>query len=211
MTPGTQRSSKRVNRTNRQTGDFQPECGGTSPRFVRCKSDRRGLNRCHAPRRDRPVNRHARIWAAIGLILIAAFLAQDFFALKWSWLVEMQADENFKRLTGFLLVAYILHQWALSVERHNGTRSEIKLTRHMAWGGFAPLVFYFHTHQLGYAYLVILSTVFLLTVSVGLLSRETVGINKKWYLVGWMVVHVCLSVLLVMLAGYHAFIAFYYQ
>lgn len=158
-----------------------------------------------------PARRRAYYYTALGLVLVASYLAQDILGLKWPWLVEMQTDETFKRYTGFLLTGYILHQWLLSLDRLKGQYSETGLGRHMAWGAWAPLVFYVHTHQIGYAYLFLLSTVYLANVTLGLLNREVVGIQKKWFLVGWMIVHVCLSVLLVTLAGYHAFIAFYYQ
>ncbi|MCI0734368.1 MAG: hypothetical protein L0Y38_11190 [Methylococcaceae bacterium] len=150
-------------------------------------------------------------YTVLGLLLLAAYLVQDIFALKWPWLAGMQTDENFKRLTGFLLAGYILHQWSLSLDRMKGPGSETKLSRHMAWGAWAPLVFYIHSHQIGYAYLFLLSSVFLANVTIGLLNHEVVGIHKKWYLVGWMVAHVSLSVMLVLLAGYHGFMAFYYQ
>ncbi|MGH8547961.1 MAG: hypothetical protein ACRERU_05075 [Methylococcales bacterium] len=158
-----------------------------------------------------PARSRAYRYSALGLALLAAYLAQDILDLKWPWHVAMQTDETYKRLTGFLLAGYILHQWSLSLGRHKGQRSETKLVRHMARGAWAPLIFYIHSHQIGYAYLFLLSTVYLANVTLGLLNPEVVGIHKRWFLLGWMVVHVGLSVLLLILAGYHAFMAFYYQ
>lgn len=161
--------------------------------------------------RIQPARRRAYRYTALGLVLLACYLAQDILDLKWPWLVEMQTDETFKRWTGFLLTGYILHQWSLSLGRLKGQYSDPRLVRHMSWGAWAPLVFYLHSHQIGYAYLFLLSTVFLANATMGLLNREVLGIRKKWFLVGWLVVHVTLSVLLVTLASYHAFMAFYYQ
>jgi hypothetical protein len=158
-----------------------------------------------------PATRKAYRYTALGLMLLVAYLAQDILNLKWPWLVEMQTDETFKRWTGFLLAGYILHQWSFSLGRLKGQSSPIRLARHTAWGAWAPLVFYIHAHQIGYAYLFLLSTVYLANATIGLLNRVVLGIDRKWFLFGWMVVHVGLSVLLVTLAGYHAFMAFYYQ
>ena len=152
-------------------------------------------------------------YSYLGFLLLAAYLAQDFFNLKWAWLVTLQTGETFKQLTGLLLLSYLGHQWYLSRLRLKG-RAEAareKLSQHKTWGALAPLVFYVHSHSLGHGYLLLFSSVYLSNLAVGLLNHEVVKIRHRWFLTGWMLVHVSLAVVLLILVSYHAFIAFYYQ
>ena len=149
----------------------------------------------------------------LGVLLLAAFFIQDAFALKWAWLVQMQTNETFKQLTGLVLVSYLTHQWYLSVLRLRGRMetARIKLPRHKQLGALAPLVFYLHSHQIGYAYLFLLSSLYFANVAIGLFNQKIIGIQSKWFLYGWMIVHVALSVFIVILTSYHVFIALYYE
>lgn len=148
----------------------------------------------------------------LGLLLLLAFFAQDIFHLKWPWLVTMQGDETYKQLSGLVLVTFIGYQWYLSVLRAKGLRQ--KVVHHYAghrWvGALAPLFFYLHSHQIGYAYLFLLSTIYFGSVVLGLLNQVIVQTHNKHLYNGWMVTHVGLAVFLVMLASYHIFTSFYY-
>lgn len=149
----------------------------------------------------------------VGLLLLTAFALQELFALKWPWLVRMQANETFKQITGLVLVSFIAHQWYLSLLRLRGQTelARTKLPAHRRWGAFAPLIFYAHSHRIGHAYLFLLSCIYFANTAIGLCNQEIVHISKKWFLMGWMILHVSLSVFMVILAGYHSFIAFYYE
>lgn len=78
-------------------------------------------------------------------------------------------------------------------------------------GACAPLFFYVHSTQRGYAYLSVLSTAYFANVGLGLCNQEVVQIRKKWFAQSWMVTHVAASVLIVVLMVYHIFISFSYS
>jgi sulfoxide reductase heme-binding subunit YedZ len=148
----------------------------------------------------------------LGAGLLLAFFVQDAFALKWPWLASMQANEVYKQGTGFLLVLYVAHQWRLSWLRLNGCgQTKACCLRHKQWGAIAPVLYYFHSTVVGYAYLLFLSTAFFAIVLLGLCNREILGINSRWFQKGWVIVHVSLSVLLIVLMAYHGYVAFAYE
>jgi hypothetical protein len=155
----------------------------------------------------------SKFYAGLGLLLLLAYLLQDLLSLKWPWLVKLQAEETYKQVSGFLLVSFIGYQWRLSLLRAKGQLqiARTKLPKHKLWGTLAPVFFYLHAHQIGYAYLFLLSTVYLANVAVGLLNHEVLQVRQRWFLTGWLVVHVSLAMLLLILVSYHIVIAFYYQ
>lgn len=149
----------------------------------------------------------------LGVSLLLAFLAQNLFHLKWPWLVTMQMDETYKQLSGLVLVGFIGYQWYLSVLRAKGlSEKAVRQYEIHRWAGaLAPLFFYLHSHQIGYAYLFLLSTIYFGNVALGLLNPLILQINNNHLFNGWMVTHVGLAVFLVTLASYHIFTAFYYS
>ncbi|MGI9331905.1 MAG: hypothetical protein ACR2RL_01990 [Gammaproteobacteria bacterium] len=155
----------------------------------------------------------SKLYAVLGLLLLLAYLVQDLFSLKWLWLVERQTVESYKQVSGLVLASFVLYQWRVSMLRAKGQlqQARIKLPKHKIGGALAPVFFYLHAHQIGYAYLFLLSVVFLSNVAVGLLNHELVPIRRRWFLTGWLVLHVHLAMLLVVLMIYHVVIAFCYQ
>ncbi len=148
-----------------------------------------------------------------GVLLLAAFIGQDVFSLKWAWLEAIQRNELYKQLTGFALFIYIAEQWYLSILRTRGkTRiSRRFITIHKYLGVLAPVFFYIHSTQLGHAYLFLLSLVYLSNAAMGYTHHKYWNIKSKYYSYFWMITHVSLSVFVVVLMAYHMFIAFYYS
>lgn len=81
-------------------------------------------------------------YSYLGFLLLAAYLVQDFFNLKWAWLVTLQTGETFKQLTGLLLLSYLAHQWYLSRLRLKGRAeaARAKLSQHLGGAGAAGLL-----------------------------------------------------------------------
>lgn len=149
----------------------------------------------------------------LGVFLLVAFFLQDILQLKWPLLVELQTNELYKQLSGLVLVLFIGSQWYLSVLRAEGKLQSAQryYKRHRQLGALAPLFFYIHSHQIGYAYLFLLSSIYFGNVVLGLCNQQILGINKPWYAMGWMVTHVSLSVCLVLLASFHVYTSFNYS
>lgn len=152
-------------------------------------------------------------YTLLGAVLLLAFFAQELFALKPHWLVALQGDETYKQLTGLLLVLFIANQWQLSLRRlgHKNGDAPGDCRRHKWWGALAPLFFYVHSHQLGYAYLLLLSSVYFSDIFLGLLHCFSVHAGRGHWFKGWLVIHVAAALTLVPLVAFHAYTAFWYQ
>ncbi len=147
-----------------------------------------------------------------GLCLIA-YVVQDVFALKWAWLQQMQQDEIYKQISGLTLLLIIFQQWRLfwlRMQNHKAATYAL-LMRHLFWGVIVLFPFYFHVNNLGYGYLFVLSSVFLVTYALGLLYPPTIGIHSKSLCNLWLIAHVALSCFLILLIGQHIFIAYWYE
>ena len=149
----------------------------------------------------------------LGTALLVAYVAQDVLGLKWSWLVNIQKNETYRLSTGIGLLMYLLSQWHLSLSRltYRTGRAKYIYDRHKTWGALAPLFFYVHSTTIGYAYLQLLSLVYLANTAVGLFNQEILRVKDRWFFFVWMVVHVALSLLAVMLVVFHIFVVFYYE
>ena len=149
----------------------------------------------------------------LGLLLFTAFIVQETYHWRWSWLTALQADNFYKQLSGLALVTYLAHQWHCSVLRSRGLMRKAGriLTRHKQMGSLAPLFFYAHSQSFGFAYLQLLSLVYFTIFLTGLFNFETTRIDKTWFQPIWITVHVSLSTGLLVLLGYHIFISYAYQ
>ncbi|MCX8050183.1 MAG: hypothetical protein N3A55_11075, partial [Methylohalobius sp.] len=56
----------------------------------------------------------------LGLVLVVAFLLQDFGSFHWPWLEQLQTDGTYRQLSGLALVAFLAHQWHLAALRSCG-------------------------------------------------------------------------------------------
>ncbi len=151
----------------------------------------------------------------LGLLLLLAFGVQDLFGLIWPWLESVQKVESYRIASGVFLALYIMGQFILPVKRWQGklqeTATYYKL--HKLQGALAPLIFYIHSTQLnGYAYLKLLAYVYFANFLLGLFNHERISNPKlkKTYLFYWLPVHVFLSVMLLSIIVFHAYIALAY-
>ncbi|MBA3532535.1 MAG: cyclic nucleotide-binding domain-containing protein [Ardenticatenales bacterium] len=155
-----------------------------------------------------------RSWLLLGAGLLLAFVVQESLQLKIAWLENLQSMETYKRWSGVGLLGFMAAQWILPYLRLTG---QLRLAArhyhlHKRQGMLAPLVYFFHSTGMGYAYLLVLSSVFFANLVLGLLDPDTVvkPEQRKSYGFYWLLLHVALSVALVALIGYHIFIVFYY-
>lgn len=156
-----------------------------------------------------------RTYFYLGLALLVAFLLQDIFKLKIPWLEMVQAGDSYKRWTGLLLTLYMAAQFLLSYVRVRGNmKASVQQYRlHKLQGALAPLFFYIHSTQMGYAFLTFLSVVFFANVGVGLFNHEWVSNAdlKRQYSHYWLIAHVILSLLTVALVAIHIYVVFAFR
>lgn len=149
----------------------------------------------------------------LGFFLLAALLVQQGTGWRWPLLTAWQGDDVYKQLTGFGLLALILYQWRFSVLRAEGDlhRATAMIKRHKLFGAMAPLLFIGHSQTLGYGYLQILSLSFLLVFLSGLCNFEIVKVHRPWFQPVWVTVHVGLSMVLLFLVSYHAYVSYAFK
>lgn len=153
-------------------------------------------------------------YITIGYFLLALYLLQHFLDVRWERLEILQADESYKRWSGFALASFMILQWSLTwvkvVKQWSGY-VELFTSIHKWMGALSPIVFYFHATHFGYAYLFFLSTLFFSNVFLGFLNTDQLKLKAEWYIQGWMILHVSVSVLVTLLMFYHGFMAYYYK
>lgn len=149
----------------------------------------------------------------LGFVLLIAYLIQDLFGLKWSWLEEVQSSGTYKAWSGVVLLLYLVLQWTLYLCRGNAYMQAAKKAYkfHKQLGYFAPIFFYAHATGFGYGHLFLLSSVFFGNSLVGLVHREFTKIKSKLFHNSWILVHVSLSFFIMFLTAYHLFIIIYYK
>jgi hypothetical protein len=159
-----------------------------------------------------PVRQDAR-WALAGAVLTSAYFAQVVWGWRWEWLALLQDIELYKQLSGLALVVLIAAQWQLSAARmlRRAGPGAALLAMHRQRGALAPILLYLHSISLGHAYVRVMSLVFLALLALGLLQRPLARLGRDWIGSAWLVAHVALATSLVLLVGYHAFNAFYYE
>ncbi len=156
---------------------------------------------------------HSKGYFGLGLLLLTAFAIQELGHMNWPWLAQWQEDDNYKQLSGFVLVGFLIQQWCCSIMRNKGlTQKAAKLLhQHKLLGALAPVFFYAHAQHIGYAYLYALSLIYFAIFITGLCNVEIIGIHKPWFRILWITVHVGLATGLLFLLGYHIFISYAYQ
>lgn len=151
----------------------------------------------------------------IGTFLFLSFLIQDFFNLKIPALEALQLQEFYKRWTGYAFLAYFAFQWSyplIRLARENKYFIGYQKI-HKVSGAFAPAIFYLHSTHFGYAYLSVLSIVYLFNFLLPLCNKDsfqTLFDNQVFYKT-WLGVHVFLSTMVTSLMFFHVYIAFSYS
>ena len=150
----------------------------------------------------------------IGLILLFLFFLQFALDLKWDWLYKLQQEEMFKRWSGFGLGIFILFQWLLTFSRviQKFRKYSLKVTQLHKWiGALSPLLFYFHSMELGYGYTALLAYLFLINTVLGYFNLDVIKSANEVLFKGWMIVHVAFSIIVTLLMVFHIGVVFYYK
>lgn len=150
----------------------------------------------------------------LGLFFFCGYVLQYFFHLDWTWLVEQQQKEYYKRWSGLVLGMFILFQWLLTISRviKKLRKHSMKITALHKWiGAISPVLFYFHSASFGYGYLTLLSYIFFSNMLLGNLNLDFIKSQKDWIFKSWMIAHVSLSIVVTFLMIFHIGVVFYYK
>ncbi|WP_298236673.1 hypothetical protein [uncultured Algibacter sp.] len=150
----------------------------------------------------------------IGLVLLVAFFVQFFLNMEWHWLLELQQDEMYKRWSGLGLALFILFQWLLSLTRtvKKWKKHAMKMQTIHKWiGAVSPLLFYIHSMNLGYGYLLLLAYIFFANTLLGYFNLDVIKNNSDALFKGWMIAHVAASIVVTILMLFHIVMVFYYK
>ncbi|MDN3669146.1 hypothetical protein QWY93_07380 [Echinicola jeungdonensis] len=149
-----------------------------------------------------------------GGILFLLFILQDLMGWRWEYLYELQDDQMYRRWSGLGLSLIILFQWTLSLVRTRPNWEELSLkfyNIHNWVGALTPLLFYIHSMQLGFAYLLVLSITFFGNFLLGMINLDVLKNKSKIVFQGWMILHVACSFFITGLTIYHIWVVFYYK
>ena len=147
------------------------------------------------------------------LVLVALYLLEALHGPTITPLLELQQNEWYKQITGFLLMAYVLYQLRLAILRmsHKKINNTLETNRHIWFGVFTPLALFIHSSQLGYGYQALLAGMFLFNVLIGLCSPKFLKIRHKSYIVVWLVIHSGIAVIVPVLLMYHLYVIYFYD
>lgn len=153
------------------------------------------------------------IYLIVGTFLLALYFTQLNLNLRWVWLDSLQGSEIYQQITGFILLAYVIMQGRLGVQRLTKPNIPFRylLANHKMIGVFGPALFYIHSMDVGFAYQVVLTFVFLGNSLLGYLSPQAIKLRKKWYALSWTILHIGLAILTLVLMLFHIFVVYYYS
>tara|TARA_B110000908_G_C10247667_1_gene449774 strand:+ start:198 stop:665 length:468 start_codon:yes stop_codon:yes gene_type:complete len=151
----------------------------------------------------------------ISFILFIMYFLQYFFSIKLFFLENLQSIELYKRWSGFIILVLILSQWVLSVLRINKyfnlQRKKLFLNIHKWVGVIMPLFLFFHSTEIGYGVLMLLSFVFYINIAIALINTEDNFIKHPKVFNVWLVLHIVFSVALLGFSLIHVWLVFYYN
>lgn len=150
----------------------------------------------------------------VGLFLFVLFIVQFVFHLQWKWLFDIQQQEMYKRWSGLFLGLFIVFQWLLTIFRliPRLRQRSLKMTTIHKWiGALSPAIFYAHSMTFGYAYLMLLSIVFMTNMLLGTINLDIIKNQKEWIFKLWMIMHVSMSIVITFIMLFHVGVVFYYK
>ena len=153
------------------------------------------------------------LYLMLGIGLLALYSAQLMLELRWEWLASLQQGEFYRQLTGYLLLAYVLMQGRLGLQRLGRQSQQLKkeFELHKIQGVLGPVVFYIHSIEIGYAYQTLLAFVFLGNCIIGYLSPHALQWRHRLYLYSWTIVHISLAILTLVLMLFHIYVVYTYS
>lgn len=151
-------------------------------------------------------------WIGAGLLVL--FVIQQATGLRFTELALLQNDSLYKQLTGFTLASFISYQWYFSLLRIQ--KQFPKAARHAGLhkqlGVLAPLLFFLHAQELGYAYQLILSLAFFAVFVTGLFNPESINaFRSSRFRQVWVVTHIGVATLLPFMLVYHVCISYWFE
>ena len=149
----------------------------------------------------------------LGVVLVTLLILQYLYPQKLSPLNVWQMDNLYKQLSGFAILTFTLYQWRLTHLRSTGQTKKLKnaFRNHQWMGVFVPILLLLHALESGYAYQTWLLYGFIALVIVGLFNYQAFKIRQKWYIQGWLVLHISLATVCLTLTLYHAYISYSYS
>jgi len=150
----------------------------------------------------------------LGVVLLLLFFLQFFLNLRWTWLVELQQDQLYKRWSGLGIALFIAFQWVLTFTRvlPRLRKHAIKMTEIHKWvGAISPVLFYIHSVGFGYGYLALLSYIFFTNTLIGYINLDVLKNSSDLLFKGWMILHVAFSFVITILLFFHVGVVFYYK
>jgi len=153
------------------------------------------------------------IYLIAGFFLVVLYFTQLNLNLRWLWLDDLQHDEVYQQITGFILLAYVIMQGRLGFQRLKNPNMPFGsiLKSHKVYGVFGPALFYVHSMDVGFAYQVVLTFVFLGNSLLGYLSPQAIKLRKKWYTLSWTILHIGLAILTLVLMLFHIYVVYYFS
>lgn len=150
----------------------------------------------------------------LGLILLLLFFVQFFLKIEWHWLLDLQQEQLYRRWSGLGLAIFIIFQWFLTFIRiiKKLRKHAIKMQFIHKWiGAVSPILFYIHSINLGYGYLLLLSYIFFTNTLLGYLNLDVIKNKSMLLFKGWMISHVAFSIIVTIMMLLHITIVFYYK
>lgn len=168
----------------------------------------------HAPLALGPEHDKAKLPLAIVTIgLCALYLLQTTYDWAPSSLVALQQIDAYRIVTGSVLIALVGYQWYLPYLRWTRRLAASASRRHLFLGLLAPVALFFHSVSFGFAYTVVLSTLFVSNAIVGALDRNVFRhpeAHRTWHRF-WLLAHVPASCVITALALIHMVYALAYK
>jgi hypothetical protein len=124
-------------------------------------------------------------------------------------LVQLQAEQWYKSLSGAGLLLYFVVQWLLSFARvsHWPYASKSLYSLHQNLGVLGPVLLYLHASKWGFGYLGLLTGALFANHLLGIMRLAP--LMPRWSIGLSTVLHIALSLVLVALTGYHVWQAYY--
>ena len=158
------------------------------------------------------ISLHKTYYALIGLGIICLILLQaTVTGLRWEKVFLLQQRNDYKQITGYVLLLLIAYQWYLGLSRYHDKQFIKKIAIHKSIGLTLPLGFYFHAMQYGHAYQIFMWVLFIVCCLTAYLNPEVVRLRFANWPLYWFVLHITLSSLLTVLLIYHLYVVYDYS
>ncbi len=168
----------------------------------------------HAPVQTTPEHGAVKLLQlTVTLGMCAYYLLQS--ALDWGFsaIIALQQIDAYRFTTGSLLIAFIGYQWYMPYLRLTRRLALTATERHSYLGMLAPVLLYLHSVSLGFAYTVVLSSLFVFNTMVGAVDKTLIrNLERRQRFQRFrLLVHIPSSCLITMLALIHMVYALAYK